>query len=69
MADGQARTQDLDSCTLRGPLNQASVYTEFVGQVRPQVLLSMWGKSQARPSVNTVHRGVERTMQLPICPG
>ena len=45
------------------------MYTEFVGQVRPQVLLCMWGKSQARPSVNTVRRGVERTKQLPICPG
>lgn len=43
------------------------MYTEFLGRVRPLVFLCIWGKSQARPSVNTVHRDVEWTMQLLIC--
>lgn len=67
LADGHDRTQDLDSCTFWGYLIQARVYTEFLGQVRPLVFLCVWGKSQARPSVNTVHRDVEWTMKLLIC--
>ena len=45
------------------------MYTEFLGRMRPLVFLYVWGKSQARPSVNTVHRDVEWNMQLPIYSG